>query len=127
MFAESLSIHSKLIPLYQTLAVETSGSPIGELCYAIIERIKVVSAASSKISSRLCEVGSEQQLTDPLSKRELEVLQRIYQGSSNRNIADQLYLSIDTVKTHLKSIFNKMAVARGTQAVSLGRELKLIE
>ncbi|MEH6579389.1 MAG: LuxR C-terminal-related transcriptional regulator [Amphritea sp.] len=116
-----------LLPLYQTLAVETSGSSTGELCYAIIERLNDAPKPASNVSVSLSEAGSEQQLTDPLSKRELEVLQLVAQGLSNRDIAEQLYLSIDTIKTHLKSIFSKMAVARRTQAVGLGRELKLID
>lgn len=114
-------------PLYQALAVETAGSPMGDLCYAIIEHSQARAAAKTQDSVSRSQSLPEQKLTDPLSKRELQVLKLVAQGLSNRDIADQLFLSIDTIKTHLKSIFSKMAVARRTQAVSLGRELNLIE
>ncbi|MEM1310459.1 MAG: response regulator transcription factor [Cyanobacteria bacterium P01_D01_bin.71] len=51
-----------------------------------------------------------------LSKRELDVLQRIVEGKSNPEIAAELFLSISTVKTHLRSIMNKLSVDDRVQA-----------
>jgi DNA-binding NarL/FixJ family response regulator len=53
---------------------------------------------------------------DVLSAREQEVLALIAQGSSNREIAHELYLSVDTVKTHVRNLFKKMGVSNRTQA-----------
>ncbi|MFZ1678772.1 MAG: response regulator transcription factor [Saprospiraceae bacterium] len=61
-----------------------------------------------------------------LSPREYEVLVLIAQGYSYQEIADQLFLSITTVKTHASNIFSKMDVRRRTQAVMLGQKTGLL-
>jgi NarL family two-component system response regulator LiaR len=61
-----------------------------------------------------------------LSRRELEVLQLIAEGLSNQEIADKLFVSTNTVKTHSAQIFEKMEVKRRTQAVDMGKKLSLI-
>jgi LuxR family maltose regulon positive regulatory protein len=67
-----------------------------------------------------------QELVEPLSERELEVLRLLAAGLSNREIAEELYLSINTVKTHTKSIYGKLGVRSRTQAVNRARELELL-
>ncbi|WP_432474767.1 LuxR C-terminal-related transcriptional regulator [Amphritea sp. HPY] len=117
--------------LYRALVSETDNRSVLNRCNKVIERLEAISLtvpvtdeASLKGNIQGAKTGG---LTDPLSKRELEVLKLVAEGLSNRDIAEQLFLSIDTIKTHLKSIFSKMSVARRTQAVNLGRDLKLIE
>jgi two-component system, NarL family, response regulator LiaR len=61
-----------------------------------------------------------------ISKRELEVLQLMSQGFSNQEIADKLFVSLNTVKTHSSNLFLKLDVSRRTQAVQRGKELRLI-
>jgi ATP/maltotriose-dependent transcriptional regulator MalT len=61
----------------------------------------------------------------PLSRRELEVLALIAQGNSNQQIAEQLYISLHTVKTHARRIHGKLGVARRTQAVAKAKLLRL--
>lgn len=61
-----------------------------------------------------------------LSKREIEVLQLMGDGLSNQEIADRLFVSINTIKTHSSRIFDKLEVKRRTQAIELGRKLALI-
>jgi two-component system, NarL family, response regulator LiaR len=61
-----------------------------------------------------------------LSKRELEVLQLMAEGLSNQEIAARLYLSLNTIKTHSLRLFEKMDVARRTQAVDKAKKLGLI-
>ncbi len=65
-------------------------------------------------------------LLEPLSERELEVLLLVANGRSNRQIADELYLAIGTVKKHISNIFGKLQVSSRTQAVARARELNLI-
>ena len=60
-----------------------------------------------------------------LSKREYEVLQLIVQGHSNAEIAENLFLSISTIKTHVSNLFTKMEVKSRTQAVEKARRLKI--
>jgi LuxR family maltose regulon positive regulatory protein len=69
---------------------------------------------------------STQPLIEPLSQRELEVLQLIAQGLSNREISEQLFLALDTVKGHNRNIFDKLQVQRRTEAVRRARELGLL-
>jgi NarL family two-component system response regulator LiaR len=61
-----------------------------------------------------------------LSKRELEVLQLMAEGLSNQEIAEKLFVSLNTIKTHTAQIFEKMEVKRRTQAVDLGKKLSII-
>jgi LuxR family maltose regulon positive regulatory protein len=62
----------------------------------------------------------------PLTSRELEVLQLLATGRSNRAIADELVVSLDTVKRHVTHILDKLEVANRTQAVIRARELGLL-
>lgn len=63
---------------------------------------------------------------DPLSEREREVLQYIAAGHTNQEIAEQLYLSLFTVKAHARTIFSKLNVKNRTQAVARARELGIL-
>jgi LuxR family maltose regulon positive regulatory protein len=65
-------------------------------------------------------------IIEPLSQRELEVLQLIAQGLSNREISEQLFVALSTVKGHNLRIFSKLQVQRRTEAVARARELGLI-
>ncbi|HWA35944.1 MAG TPA: LuxR C-terminal-related transcriptional regulator [Cyclobacteriaceae bacterium] len=61
-----------------------------------------------------------------ISKREKEVLDLIASGLSNQEIADKLFVSLNTVKTHSSNLFQKLAVRRRTQAIQRAKELRLI-
>ena len=61
-----------------------------------------------------------------ITPRELEILQLIAQGMSNREIAEKLFVSENTVKTHSSRVFDKLGAKRRTQAVQLGKEFRLI-
>lgn len=61
-----------------------------------------------------------------ISEREYQALELLAAGHSNREIADRLCVSPNTVKTHLAHLYDKLDVSRRTQAVSRARELKMI-
>lgn len=61
-----------------------------------------------------------------ISKREHEVLELMARGLSNQEIAEKMFVSVNTVKTHLSNLFLKLEVNRRTQAVQKGKELRLI-
>lgn len=74
--------------------------------------------AANKIQTRLSLLK--------ISTREHEVIQLIGNGYSNQQIADQLHISLSTVKTHTSKIFSKLDVNRRTQLVQKARELEII-
>ena len=61
-----------------------------------------------------------------ISKRELEVLELMAEGFSNQEIADKLFVSLNTVKTHSSNLFNKLDVKRRTQAIQRAKELQFV-
>ena len=61
-----------------------------------------------------------------ISKREHEVLELMARGHSNQEIAEKLFVSVNTVKTHLANLFLKLEVNRRTQAVQKAKDLRLI-
>lgn len=68
----------------------------------------------------------EKAMDHNLSDRELEVLTLLCQGHSNQEIADKLFVSLNTVKTHLSNIYQKLHVTRRTQAVQKARDLGIV-
>jgi DNA-binding CsgD family transcriptional regulator len=61
-----------------------------------------------------------------LTVRELEILELIAEGLSNKEVAERVFVSENTVKTHLSRVFDKLGARRRTQAVQLGKEQRLI-
>ena len=83
----------------------------------IIER-EVAATPFALNEARLRKLG--------ITKRELEILELIAVGLSNREIAEKLFVSENTVKTHSSRLFDKLSAKRRTQAVQIGKELGLI-
>ena len=78
---------------------------------------------TTKLASAVVRLPS---LVEPLSQRELEILQLITQGLSNREIGARLFLVLDTVKEHNRKIFDKLQVQSRTEAIARARELGLL-
>ena len=80
--------------------------------------------------NRSGENTENREITNPqefdISSREFEVLQLMAKGYSNKEIADELFISINTVKTHTSNLFVKLNANRRTQAVNEARRLRLI-
>jgi LuxR family transcriptional regulator, maltose regulon positive regulatory protein len=70
--------------------------------------------------------AAQSAIVEPLSERELEVLQHIAEGRTDQEIADRLYLSLYTVKVHARNIYGKLGVNKRTQAVAKARELGIL-
>jgi LuxR family maltose regulon positive regulatory protein len=69
---------------------------------------------------------SANELIEPLSERELEVLHLLAQGRSNQEIGDELFIAVGTVKKHLSNIFGKLGIRNRTECVARARELGLV-
>jgi LuxR family maltose regulon positive regulatory protein len=67
-----------------------------------------------------------QPLIEPLSERELEVLRLICAGKSNQEIADELFVALNTVKRHVNNLYSKLGVSRRAQAILEARRLGLV-
>ena len=86
----------------------------------VVVREVVVPAPATFVrdEGKLAELG--------ITPRELEILELIAAGLSNREIADRVHVSENTVKTHSSRVFDKLGARRRTQAVQLGKALRLI-
>ena len=118
------------------------GAPMAHLIYGISSQandlaLTVSPAYIQRLLNAFPEVEPEQttpskvqsttdEWIEPLSERELEVLQLIADGLTNQEIAAQLYLSLNTVKAHTRNIYGKLDVNSRTQAVAKARALGLI-
>jgi two-component system, NarL family, response regulator LiaR len=85
---------------------------------AVIVREVPVGGPFVRDETRVAELG--------ITARELEILGLIASGLSNREIADQLCVSENTVKTHSSRLFDKLGAKRRTQAVQIGKDYRLI-
>jgi LuxR family maltose regulon positive regulatory protein len=72
-------------------------------------------------------LAPEFKFVEPLSEREIEVLQLIAEGLTNPEIAARLYLSLNTVKVHTRNIYGKLGVNNRTSAVALARKLGILQ
>jgi LuxR family maltose regulon positive regulatory protein len=90
------------------------------------EHTRRLIAAFEKRESATASTPSRASLIEQLSVRELEVLRLLADGASNREIADQLVVSLGTVKKHLNNIFLKLDAHNRTQAVAAARNYNLI-
>lgn len=99
--------------------VASEGSPSPDYLRRVLQAFKLQTAHAEPPSA----AGAAQPLFEPLSKRELEVLRLIAAGKSNRDIAQELFVSLGTVKKHLNNIFGKLDAHSRTQAVARGRQI----
>jgi ATP/maltotriose-dependent transcriptional regulator MalT len=93
----------------------------------ITRKEQVIVEREVRIPAEVPFVLNEQRLQElAITKRELEILGLIANGLSNREIAEKLFVSENTVKTHSSRLFDKLSAKRRTQAVQRGKELGLI-
>jgi DNA-binding NarL/FixJ family response regulator len=85
----------------------------------MLETIRAVHAGQKRIPPEIAAEMAEYAADDALTAREIEVLQKVSQGSANKIIADRLNISEDTVKAHMKSILSKLGANDRTHAVTI--------
>ncbi len=72
------------------------------------------------------EIDSQKITKLGISKREYEVLQKISEGLSNKEIADKLFVSESTIKTHVSNLLLKLNAKRRTQAIQIAKEINIL-
>ena len=93
----------------------------------LLDTIRTVRGGKKLINPEVAAELASHAADDALSEREIEVLSLIAAGNSNKLIADQLAISEDTVKSHVRSILSKLGVNDRTHAVTVGLKRGIIE
>lgn len=86
----------------------------------LVEVIRQVHAGKKRIPAQLAAQLAEHMSDDTLTSREVEVLNQIAGGNRNRDIAEKLFITEETVKVHIKHIMEKLGANDRTQAVAIG-------
>lgn len=126
-----------ILTTYDTQADVVGAMEAGALGYVLKDapeedlRAAVLAAAKGErtLSPQVANVLAER-LTRPdvaLSAREIEILEALATGASNRDIAAKLFISAATVKTHLVHIYSKLGVDNRTAAITVAREKRIIQ
>jgi LuxR family maltose regulon positive regulatory protein len=112
------------------------GPPMAQLLYEALIRgiaaeyvrrlLAAFPVAEPEQAAPLETQAPESDLIEPLSERELEVVQLIAEGLTNPEIASRLFLSLNTVKAHTRNIYGKLSVHNRTQAVARARALGVL-
>ncbi len=89
-----------------------------------VERVEVIKEV--RVSAEDFVFNEKEAERLGLSKREIEVLEFMAHGMSNQEIADKMFVSLNTVKTHTSNLFSKLDVKRRTAAVEEGRKIGLV-
>lgn len=93
----------------------------------LVEVIRQVHAGKKKIPSQVAAHLAEHLSDEALTSREIEVLSQIAGGNRNRDIAEKLSITEETVKVHIKHIMNKLGASDRTQAVAIGLRRGIIQ
>lgn len=86
----------------------------------LVDVIRQVHAGKKRIPAEVATHLAEHLADEALTGREIEVLQQIAGGNRNRDIAEKLFITEETVKVHIKHIMEKLGAADRTQAVAIG-------
>jgi len=116
------------VEIHRALQAGASGYLLKNMPPAkLLEVIRLVQAGKKRIppeiASQLAEHMGDERLTD----REVEVLQQVANGNRNRDIANKLFISEETVKVHIKHIMEKLGATDRTQAVAIGIRRGIIQ
>jgi DNA-binding NarL/FixJ family response regulator len=93
----------------------------------LVEVIRQVHAGKKRIPPQLAAKLAEHMTDDDLTAREIEVLSQIAGGNRNRDIAEKLFITEETVKVHIKHIMEKLGASDRTQAVAIGVRRGIIQ
>ena len=93
----------------------------------LLDVIRQVHAGKKRIPPEIASQLLEHMSDEVLTEREIEVLREVAEGNRNREIAERLFISEETVKVHIKHIMEKLGASDRTQAVSIGLRRGIIQ
>ena len=93
----------------------------------LLDTIRAVHAGQKRVASDVAAQLADHLADDPLTPREIEVLRLVAAGNANKLIADQLSITEETVKGHVKNILSKLGANDRTHAVTIGLKRGIIE
>jgi DNA-binding NarL/FixJ family response regulator len=93
----------------------------------LVEGIRQVHAGKKRIPAKVAAQLAEHMSDEDLTAREIEVLRQIAGGNRNRDIAEKLFITEETVKVHIKHIMEKLGASDRTEAVAIGVRRGIIE
>jgi DNA-binding NarL/FixJ family response regulator len=93
----------------------------------LVEVVRQVYAGKKRIPAEIAAHLAEHYSDEPLTGREVEVLRQIAGGNRNRDIAEKLFITEETVKVHIKHIMEKLGATDRTQAVAIGVRRGIIQ
>jgi len=93
----------------------------------LVEVIRKVHAGKKPISTQIAAQLAEHYGDESLTEREIDVLRQIAGGNRNRDIAEKLFISEETVKVHIKHVMEKLGASDRTQAVAIGVRRGIIQ
>lgn len=93
----------------------------------LIEGIRLVHAGKKRIPPEIASQLAEHFSDEALTAREIEVLQQIAGGNRNKDIAERLFISEETVKVHIKHVMEKLGASDRTEAVTIGVRRGIIQ
>jgi DNA-binding NarL/FixJ family response regulator len=93
----------------------------------LVETIRAVHAGKKKVPPEVAQLLADHFTEDDLTQREVEILQGVAKGKSNKIVADHLNISENTVKNHVKSILSKLGANDRTHAVVIALQRGIIE
>lgn len=114
----SLEVYLGIIAVFFTILGVWAGTKLIGGKKTIIKKVMVPQAEFTVNEAEVANTG--------ISPREYEVLELMSKGMSNQEIADTLFISLNTVKTHSTNLYVKLDVKRRTQAVQRAKEMQLI-
>ena len=93
----------------------------------LVDTIRTVHGGKRKVPPEIAMEMAEHHADDALTGREIEVLRQVAAGNSNKKVADQLFISEETVKAHLKNILSKLDANDRTHAVTIALKRGIID
>ena len=112
--------------LGRLIAAQRAGQAAAEVPFGCLARLRLAFGTEQATPDAGKHIPAQPGLVDPLTGRELEVLRMLAAGRPNQAIADQLVVTLDTVKKHVGHVLGKLGAANRTEAVARARELRLI-